>query len=494
MTGSAERARKDTASAFAELQKRLGAVWAFNTPGAGVEHVLVALPSFSVGESLLSHYTTRIPSLEHRYLLAQLMLHRISGCELVFVTCAPPEPDVLGYYVSLMPSDDARSGAKKRMHVVVVPDRTPRSVAAKLLDRPDLIDGLKRTIGGRPTFIEPWNVTDDEVELALRLDAPINGSAPSLWPLGFKSAGRKLFKEAGVPVATGSEDVRTPKDVVAAIKQIRHQRPDAPGVVIKLDDSGAGDGNVVVDLDASEPSDEDNDQRLAAIPDWFEEELVAGGVVEELIRGDRFTSPSAQVDILPDGQTVVLSTHEQVLGGENGQVYMGCRFPADPAYAAEIARYGYDIGRALAHRGARGRCSIDFAAAQLPSGRWRVVALEINLRKGGTTHPYSVLRNLVPGLYSAAAGRWIAADGSTRCYSATDNLIDERWCGVPPKAVIEAVRDAGLGFDHRRGTGVVLHMLSGLAIDGRFGLTAVGRSTDEAAQLYEATVSTVRRL
>ena len=34
----------------------------------------------------------------------------------------------------------------------------------------------------------------------------------------------------------------------------------------------------------------------------------------------------------------MLATHEQVIGGDNGQVYTGCRFPADPAYAAALAR------------------------------------------------------------------------------------------------------------------------------------------------------------
>ena len=53
---------------FEELQTNLGSVWSLNRPGSSVEHVVVVLPSFSMGESLLSHYATRIPALEHRYL------------------------------------------------------------------------------------------------------------------------------------------------------------------------------------------------------------------------------------------------------------------------------------------------------------------------------------------------------------------------------------------------------------------------------------------
>jgi len=53
--------------------------------------------------------------------------------------------------------------------------------------------------------------------------------------------------------------------------------------------------------------------------------------------------------------------------------------------------------------------------------------------------------------------------------------------------VIRAVAAEGLQFDARTGTGVVLHMLSCLAIDGRFGLTAIGRTPEQAADLYERT-------
>ena len=193
-----------------------------------------------------------------------------------------------------------------------------------------------------------------------------------------------------------------------------------------------------------------------------------------------------QIDVLPDRRVVVLATHEQVMGGDGGQVYMGCRFPADPAYVAELARLGRRGGRAPGRRTAcSGGSSVDFAAARDPRGVWHLHALEVNLRKGGTTHPYAALRNLAPGHYDEQAGRWVTADGSTRAYWATDNLVDPSWQGVPPGRVIDRVAAAGLQLDPATGIGVVLHMLSCLAIDGRLGLTAIGRTPEHAAELYE---------
>ena len=40
----------------------------------------------------------------------------------------------------------------------------------------------------------------------------------------------------------------------------------------------------------------------------------------------------------------------------------------------------------------------------------------------------------------------------------------------------------------------MLHMLSGLAIDGRFGLTTIGRDVDHADWLLEATREAVDRI
>lgn len=98
----------------------------------------------------------------------------------------------------------------------------------------------------------------------------------------------------------------------------------------------------------------------------------------------------------------------------------------------------------------------------------------------------------MPGRYDAEESLWVSeADGTPRWYRSTDNLVDEAWLGLPPADVIRAVAEAGLQFDHRTGAGVVLHMLSSLAIDGRFGLTAIGRSPDEAEELYEGAVAAV---
>ncbi len=474
-----------------EADARLASARAANRPGSGVPHTVVVLPSYSVENALLAHYGRRIPALEHRQLLTMLMLPRLPHCELIFVTAQRPTERVLAYYLSFV-ADELREDTRARTHVVEVPDAGPRSITAKLLDRPDLLATIRSLTRGRVAFIEPWNVTHSEMEVAQRLGLPLNGTPANLWPLGFKSSGRRILREAAVPLPVGREDVRTVADLLWAIESIRQQQVGVQAVVVKLDNSGTGIGNRVVRFaDASSPA-----QLRAAIeslgPDYLSD-LAFGAVVEELVTGHRFASPSVQVDIEPGGRAEVISTHEQLQGGPDGQTYAGCLFPAVPSYRHHLMAHGEAVGKLLADRGAIGRFSVDFAATRASaSSPWQLYGLEINLRRSGTSHPMSLLHNLVPGHYDGIAGTWSVGDGSQRCYRSTDNLVDPAWRGRPAVDVIDAIDRAGLAFDQRHGVGVVLHMLNGLEIDGVVGLTTIGHSPADAQRLYRAAVEALR--
>ncbi|MDQ3663619.1 MAG: peptide ligase PGM1-related protein, partial [Actinomycetota bacterium] len=260
---------------------------------------------------------------------------------------------------------------------------------------------------------------------------------------------------------------------------------------VKLDNSAAGDGNAIVDLTHLPGCGTPEEAvavkgRVGALPDWYVPAVEAeGAIVEELIQGEDFRSPSVQLSATPAGGVELLSTHDQILGGQSGQVYEGCRFPAYEGYAAQIADYGMRIGRMLAAEGVVGRFGVDFATVRAGSG-WASYALEINLRKGGTTHPYGTAQLLLHGAYDARAGTYRDDRGQERFYVSTDNLLNPRWMTLDPRRVIERVDRAGLAYDPFRRTGVVVHMLSCLPIDGRFGLTAFGASREQAEELYAA--------
>lgn len=472
-------------------QVRLARARSANQPGSSVPHTVVVLPSYSVGTSLLAHYGPRIPALEHRQLLSMFRLPLVPKSEFIFLTAQRPSERVLEYYLSFLPAN-RRDDTRARVQVIEVTDPSPRSITSKLLDRPDLMSKIERMTRGRLAYIEPWNVTQLEMDVAHRLELPLNGTPANLWSLGFKSNGRRLLRTAGVPIPLGREDVRCVDDVVAAAQTIRDRHAGATGVVIKLDNSGTGDGNRVIRF-AGSPNAAELKAAVESLEPWYLSDLATGAIVEELVTGHDFSSPSVQVDIAPFRRVEVISTHEQLLGGPSGHVYDGCRFPANPAYRSRLAAYGAAVGERLADLGALGRVCVDFVATRSPDSPWRIYGLEVNLRKSGTSHPLSLLHHLVPGHYDRVTGTWLAQDGSERCYRSTDNLVDPSWRGRPAEDVIKAVRSAGLDLDPRSGVGVILHMLIGLDIDGRIGLTAIGRSPEDAERLHRAAVRAISR-
>ena len=468
---------------FELLQKEhLEAAWRADLTGSTTPHVMIGLPSYSVDRSLYEHYGDRVPALENRYLYG-ILRSRDRYTRVVYPSSLPVRPDVLDGYLALLDGTSPDTVLARSM-LVSPDDTTPRSLAEKLLDRGDLIDAIRAFIGDEPAVIEPWNVTDCEAALAVALRAPIHGTNPRLRTIATKSNGRRLLRDAGVPVPDGVEDVRSAADVERAVTTLQRRNPDLRSVVVKLDDSVAGDGNIVLSLDP--PPDAAGVD--AALPDWYRGLLRNGGIVEERIEGEDFRSPSAQGTIAPTGAVVVLATHEQRLGGDNGQVYEGCSFPADAEYAPLLARYAEATGHGLAALGACGRFAVDFVVCRR-AGRWDVYALEINLRKGGTTHPYGITRLVVGGGYDAPSATYHDGRGRPVHYGATDNLVDPAWLGRSPVDVRRMLAEAGALYDHATGEGVIPHLLDCLAVDGRMGYTAIARTPAAVGELEARVVA-----
>ena len=197
-------------------------------------------------------------------------------------------------------------------------------------------------------------------------------------------------------------------------------------------------------------------------------------------------SPSVQLRVTPLGDVELLSTHDQMLGGPSGQSYLGCIFPADPAYASAITRDAAKAGELLRDAGVIGRFALDFVVTRASEGApWETYAIEINLRKGGTTHPFLTLQFLTGGSYDAASATFTAPNGRKKFLVASDHLESPLYRGYTPDDLFDLVVRRGLHFGQTQQTGVVFHMLSALGSTGRLGLTAVGNSPEEARAIFD---------
>ena len=97
------------------------------------------------------------------------------------------------------------------------------------------------------------------------------------------------------------------------------------------------------------------------------------------------------------------------------------------------------------------------------------------------------LRYLSNGRLCQTSGRFLSPTGSELHYKATDNFTDPRLRGLLPMDLIDLVAGAGLHYDALGESGSVFHLLGCLSEHGKLGMTCIGRSAEEAEQVYART-------
>ncbi len=142
------------------------------------------------------------------------------------------------------------------------------------------------------------------------------------------------------------------------------------------------------------------------------------------------------------------------------------------------------MGERLRDEGVLGRFAVDFVAVRNEDGDWDAYAIEINLRKGGTTAPFLILEFLVHGEYDWENARFCSPGGQAKFYIGDDHVEFEALKALTPDDVLDITVRNGLHYDHTSQKGVVYQMLSAVTEQGRVGLTAVGDSHEEAEELW----------
>ncbi len=463
-----------------------------------VTRTVVVVPSLSLDTAELQ----KIPGVEHyeERMLCMLMLLRMPRTHIVYVTSRPLPPAVVDYHLHLLPGVPV-SHARRRLTLLSCDDRSAVPLTEKILYRPRLVERIRdAVVEPGSSHISCFNATERERTLSVRLGLPLYATDPLLAEHGTKSGSRRIFRSAGVPLPPGVEGVESDDDVVEGLVELKRRDPALRKALVKLDEGFSGEGNATFDFTgAPEPTD------LRA---WVRASLPAGlrfeaedeeweayreklrrmhGIVEAYIDGDGYASPSAQCNLDPLGGFEIVSTHDQVLGGPTGQIYLGCTFPADDMYRAEVQTAAERVGAELRSHGVIGRFGVDFVSV-VEDGERRTYAIEINLRKGGTTLPYLTLQYLTGGAYDPKRGIHVTALGDPRAYYATDNLRREEYRRLTPRDLVDVVVEQGLHFDSTTQKGVVFHLIGAISEIGKLGVVSIGRTIDEASRHFERTV------
>jgi hypothetical protein len=489
-------------SAFSELQAHFPAMFreVFSDPKAPRTVVVVPSMSLDIRElekiSGVLHYEERM--------LCLLMLLRQPRTELVYVTSTPIDASIVNYYLHLLPGVP-EFHASKRLHFVSMDDPSLVPLSKKILDRPWKLEEVRRSITyPRAAHMTVFNATAYERSLAVRLGIPLYACDPALSHLGNKSMSRALLRSVGLEVPYGFEDLHDSRDISEALVAISRHDPGVHWAVLKLNDGFSGEGNAIVDIRGLSELPSPHLEAMRRITTglrfeasgetWpaYEAKLAAmGGIAEAFIDEPRRRSPSVQVRINPLGDVQLISTHDQLLSGPNGQIFEGCTFPAERRYRADLHEAGRRIGHVLRDRGVLGRFGVDIISVPT-NGGWRHYAIEINLRKGGTTLPYLMLEFLTDGSYDARSGDFFTPTGDSRCYYATDNLVRSEYRGLTPEELIDRAVYHGLHYHAATQQGLVFHLLGAVTEYSKIGMVSIAPTLVGAREQYERAVAILK--
>lgn len=496
------RKAEDIIKDYKALQARFDATFDNLINDLNTPKTVIIIPSLSLDQQIMSkiigvhHYEERM--------LCLLLLLRMPRTRLIFLTSTPIHDTIIDYYLHLLPGVPSRH-ARARLTLLSCYDQSPVPLTRKILDRPRLIEHIRQKITDQSSVhMSCFTVTDLERQLALELDVPIFGCDPELLYWGGKSGSRKIFREVGVECPQGHEDLQNKDDIIEAITDLKRSDEAIEKLVVKVNDGFSGEGNAVLDV-RNAPTDKNLPAWVeAALPkldfeaddmtwDFYSEKFkTMGGIVEEFIPGNEKASPSVQFRIDPHQKIIPISTHDQVLEGKNAQIFTGCRFPAHDDYRMDIHRQGMKVAKHLTGMGALGRFGVDFISVR-KNGKWQHYAIEINLRKGGTTHPFLMLQFLTDGHYNAETGQYLTVAGKPRCYFASDNLESKRLRGLTPDDLIDISVMNGLHFHAATGEGVAFHLMGALSEFGKLGIVCIGETHARATELYERTVTVLKK-
>jgi hypothetical protein len=218
---------------FRRLQSSLARAW---PDVAGGPRVIVHIPSLSLDSN-------RRLSLANLAVRQNSQLSRLCDLadpdvEIIYVSPFPLSDEIEGYYAKLLEVGGVENPTLR--YRVVYPENFNRlspnmSLASMLLYSPAALKRIRAFVLGRPAYIVPGVVGDDDRKLAVALNIPLLGPSPEASrALNTKSAARALFRAAFVNLAPGAP--------------VLSRSANASFYDDNIDDGGGGSGGGDADL------------------------------------------------------------------------------------------------------------------------------------------------------------------------------------------------------------------------------------------------------
>ncbi len=446
-----------------------------------------------------------------------LFLLKYKNTKIVYVTSDNFDTTLFDYYLGLISGKPKEiADMKSRLTHIQVKDSQHLSLTEKLYNSHAALKRIAKAITNeKTTVLRCYNPTILERKLAVRIGIPLFGSAEKFDYVGSKSGGRKVFKLADLNVIPGITSLKSFTELYGAIAKLMRDYPKFKKLVIKLEQGASGRGNCLFSV---EDFLNDNDIEISIRTDlakltslikknfhkycrleaddleierYIREFNRIGGIVEGYVDGKIKYSPSAQLFLSTEGKVSIASTHEQILGGSDGQKYLGCTFPALDVHRKLVIREAKKVGDWMIKKGMVGHFSIDFVTVQsneleIP----KIYPIEINLRKGGTTHPFRIAYYLTKSKYNKRDG--ILYCGKTPIYYMARDIVEsEKYKVLSSSELIKMIDKSKISFNKNTKKGVMVYMPGMISEYGRFGALSVGHTKEEAEEYFKKLIKAI---
>ena len=372
------------------------------------------------------------------------------------------------------------------------------SLTKNILLNDNAIKEIKETFRCENVILEPFVFTHQEKELSKKLEIPSWYDHPQMNYFHTKSGNRFIVGNSA-PMPAGLGDLFSFDAVVKGVIKLKNNNPSLDSCMVKLNFGVSGQGNMKLDLPESKiwqgllPKEKEYSIRKCfesarlfnktlKASDFKKRIIEEGAVVEEFISNEIISSPSAQILCKPDSIDLI-STHHQILD-KSGQKFLGGSYPCDDQFREKIETFSIKVGQKLKELKVFGVVSIDFLISKnKKTNELDYHLIELNIRKGGTTHPFMLSNFAVKSGEHFDAGPPSREFVDNYVYRSNDNFYPCRTRYSCQKEILEKATAEGILFSRKKKEGVIFHLLSSYEETGKVGYTILASSKDRVDQL-----------
>ncbi len=446
--------------------------------------------------------TEAIEGLEHYEMRCLWEISRVinEGVHVHFFTKKIVNPQAINHFYKIFNLSTNQINRIKFYSVeeILKEKNLPQDLSDYVLNNPQVRAVFSEICQNKNSYLECFVLTEKERKVSDVFNLPTYWCHENVEYLKTKSGNRKILNGV-TKLPKGLGDLYSIEQVVACLKALSHKTLNRK-FVIKLNDGVSGDGNGFIKLPAGKINEHTIRQSLIetdyvsskmTYTKFFREFAKIGGVVEEFIDGNNKRSPSVQIFLKPDNSFDIISSHEQVLDS-SGARFLGARFPACDYHRNIILREAGKIAKRLLANKIFGIIGLDFLTIESIDG-YEAYLIEINLRKGGTTHPFWTAKAALHNAKTCQkSGMFLIAEKERRMYHSNDNIIIQDL--EKTRSLSELFRlleGSGLLFSDKTQKGAIFHMANSYEPIGKIGAVFIGETDDEIKILEKAVLNLI---